>query len=298
MTTPRDPDRMIRAFLADGPTEFADRSLDAVRGEIDRTRQRVVIGPWRDPRMNAVMKTALAIAAVVIVGVVGINLLPGSDGVDGAPGPTATPTPSPQPTPSPTRPRSPSPTTAAFPPAGALAVGRYPATLNGIPLSLAVSTTGWRSNGSWGLDKGRVGPDGAGFILWPTDVPIGVYSDPCGHVKDAQVASGSIADLADAVATMPAVELVSGPTDVQVGGMAAKLVVVRIPDSIPCAPDEFDLWYSATDNRYATEAGETYRVWIIDAGGTTIWIDGETYKGASPEVGNEVEDIVNSIQFE
>ena len=31
MTAPRDPDRLIRAFLDEGPTELPDRAYDAVR---------------------------------------------------------------------------------------------------------------------------------------------------------------------------------------------------------------------------------------------------------------------------
>ena len=47
MTAPRDPDRLIRAFIDEGMTELPDRAYDAVRSHIDQTHQRVVIGPWR-----------------------------------------------------------------------------------------------------------------------------------------------------------------------------------------------------------------------------------------------------------
>jgi hypothetical protein len=83
MNTSRDPDRLISTFLAEGQTELPDRVFDAVRSEIDRTRQRVVIGPWRSPDMNSLAKVAIAAAAVVVVAVVGINLLPASTGVGG-----------------------------------------------------------------------------------------------------------------------------------------------------------------------------------------------------------------------
>ena len=48
MTTPRDPDRLIRAYLSEGPERAARSGYDTVRGDIDRTRQRVVVGPWRE----------------------------------------------------------------------------------------------------------------------------------------------------------------------------------------------------------------------------------------------------------
>lgn len=292
MNATRDPDRLIRAFLAEGQTDLADRTYDAVRAEIDRTRQRVVIGPWREPRMNNIAKIAIAAAAVLVVAVVGYNLLPANPGVGGNPTPSPIASPSPTPTPA--------PAALAFPSRGNLAVGRHAMTLNGVRLSLDVATSGWTSNGSWGIDKGKLGPTGAGFILWPDAIPDRVYSDPCGHVEGPP-AGPAAADLAAAVAALPGSVLVSGPSDISVGGYPAKLVVITIPEDAPCRGGEggFYLWGGPkADYRYATELGVTMRTWIIDVDGTLVWIDGETYKGAGPEVGAELEQIVNSIQFE
>jgi len=308
MTTPRDPDRLIRAFLAEGQTDLADRTYDAVRADIDRTRQRVVIGPWREPRMNNFGKFAIAAAAVVVVAVVGFNLLPASDGVGGS-GPVVSPSPSPSPTPSPTPQPSLSPTAAAavFPPAGELAVGtRHRLTGGGVPYSISVPTSGWISNGEWGIAKGGgVRPDGGGFILWPDGAPIGVYADPCARVPSPPIGA-SASKLADAVAALPRTDLVSGPSDVTVGGYPAKLVVLSFGEQADCnadgqlSEDEFYLWYAATagNARYASELGSTMRVWIIDVNGAIVWIDGETFKGAGPEPGQEIQQIVDSIQFE
>jgi hypothetical protein len=291
MTSSRDPDRLIRAFLAEGPTDLPDRTYDAVRAEIDRTRQRAVLGPWREPRMNTIARFVIAAAAVVVVAVVGINLLPGSGGAGASP----TPSPSPAPT------LSPSPAAELpFPPEGSLAVGRHSMTLNGLRLSLSLTTPGWTSNGAWGIENGQPGAEGAGFILWPDGPPIGVFADPCGQVQ-APPAGPSAADRAAAVATLPGSVLVSGASDITVGGHPAKYVVITIPEDAPCPGGEngFYLWYESDANaRYATDLGVTMRVWIIDVDGTIVWIDGETYKGAGPEPGAELEQIVNSIQFE
>ena len=66
------------------------------------------------------------------------------------------------------------------------------------------------------------------------------------------------------------------------------------------AAEEFYLWYAPSEDnaRYATELGSTIRVWIVDVDGAIVWIDGETYKGAGPEPGQEIQQIVDSIQFE
>jgi hypothetical protein len=69
MNAPRDPDRLIHAFLMEGQTELADQVYDAVRASIDRTHQRVVIGPWRLPAMNKVIPIGLGAAAVIAVAV-------------------------------------------------------------------------------------------------------------------------------------------------------------------------------------------------------------------------------------
>ena len=101
MTASRDTERLIRAFLDEGVTELPERVYDAVRSDIDRTHQRVVIGPWRTPDMNSFAKLAMAAAAVVVVAIVGYNLLPGGDRSGGtpavSPSPSITASPSPSP---------------------------------------------------------------------------------------------------------------------------------------------------------------------------------------------------------
>jgi hypothetical protein len=93
MTTPRDPDQLIHAFLLEGEEELHDRVYDAVRAEIEQKRQGAFIGPWRTPIMNRSVTIGLTAAAVLIIAVVAINLLPSSPGPGGAPSesPSASP---------------------------------------------------------------------------------------------------------------------------------------------------------------------------------------------------------------
>ena len=67
-----DPDARIRAFLDEGRTELSDRAYDAVRAGIDRTRQRIVIGPLAEPRVPSIATFAIGAAAVLIVGAIGL----------------------------------------------------------------------------------------------------------------------------------------------------------------------------------------------------------------------------------
>jgi len=67
MTTSRDPDRLIHAFLREGAEQLDDQVYDVVRAEIDHKRQRVVIGPWRVPTVSKLVPIGLGAAAVIAV---------------------------------------------------------------------------------------------------------------------------------------------------------------------------------------------------------------------------------------
>ena len=69
MTAPRDSDRLLRAFLAEGQTDLPDRVYDEVRSDIEHTGQRTVFGPWRNSFVNRFVAVA-AVAAVVVLAVV------------------------------------------------------------------------------------------------------------------------------------------------------------------------------------------------------------------------------------
>ena len=103
MNVSRDPDRLIHAFLREGEDELQDQVYDAVRADIEQTRQRTFIGPWRTPTMNKIVTIGLGVAAVVLALVVGIQVFGSPSGGTGGPGdePTSTPTPTAEPTPTP-----------------------------------------------------------------------------------------------------------------------------------------------------------------------------------------------------
>ena len=46
MTTPRDPEALLAAYLVDGMEVLPDRVVDAVLDEVHRTRQRTGFGPF------------------------------------------------------------------------------------------------------------------------------------------------------------------------------------------------------------------------------------------------------------
>jgi hypothetical protein len=303
MGTQRDVTRIVQSWLRTDEHESADRVLDDVLALLDTTPQRRSWWPARRVApMNALTKLAMAAAGVAAIALIAIIALPrGGSGV-GAPivAPSASQTPSSSPTPPPTI-ASGSASAATFPPSGPLAAGRYPMTREGIGLSIAIPGPGWTSGQGFFIARGQENTaDGAAFIFWP-GTPDNVYSEPCKKIPLSPLPPATATDLASAVSKVPGTTLVSGPTDVTVGGFPAKHVVIRIPDAIPCAPSDFQLWYDgdpSTGGRYAQSLGETIHVWIVDKSGTLVWIDAETYKGAVPQRGQELQQIVDSIQFE
>ena len=305
MTTERDTTRIVRSWLRSDKHESADRVLDNVLAVLDATPQRRSWWPARrSTDMNTFAKLAIAAAAVVVIAVVGISLLPASGGVGGG-GPAASPSPSP----TPTAPPSPSPTPVAYayPPSGELEVGsRHSLTVDGVPFSLTVPASGWMSTGSaMGLNKESGGaPSSAWMPIWTPD---NVYADPCTQSRLDPPPGPSAADLAAAISTVPGTDAM-GPSDVTVGGRAAKLVVLTIREDIGCDPQQFYLWYNEGPGddcsgdeecgRYATALGDTIRVWIVDVDGARLFFEAETGKDAGPEIEQEIQQIIDSIQFE
>ena len=74
MTTPRNTDQLIKAYLAAGPVELPDRSFDIVRDEIEHTRQRPAFPRLGIPALSDSARLVGA-AAAVLIAVVAVNLI-------------------------------------------------------------------------------------------------------------------------------------------------------------------------------------------------------------------------------
>ena len=301
MTADRDTTRIVRSWLRTDEHESADRVLATVLALLDATPQRRSRWPARRiADMNLYAKLAIVAAAVLVVAVIGMNMLPAGGRVGG--GPAATPTlQTPTPTTPTPQPSPPSPA-ADFPLNGELAIGPHSMVREGVPFSMSVVAPGWVSQQGFEFVNGPVGaPDGASFIFWG-DTPDNVYGDPCAHTPLAPAAGPGIANLASAVSRIPGTQLVSGPSDVTVGGRLAKRIVIAIPEDIDCSAASFKLWYDdgmgPASGRWPTVLPSTMSIWIIDVDGTLVWIDGETYKNTSPALEREMQQMIDSIEFE
>jgi hypothetical protein len=287
MTASSDLDRRIAALLEEGPIELPDRVYGAVRSEIDITRQRAVIGPWRTPDMHFSWKLPVMAAAIVLAAVVGIGSLPHADDHE-ADAPAASSSPSPLPDP--------------FASRGPLEPGVYGAVMDGARFSLDIPP-GWAGGDFW-ISKGAGDdPTAPAIGFWGVSFD-NVYSDPCAHTPLDPAPEATAEGLAGAVATMPGTDLVTGPWSVTIGGHPAQHVVFTVRDDIGCEPNQFYLYYDdATGGptggyRYADALGETFRVWIIDLDGQLFWIDSGTPADVDAVSSREVQQIVESLRFE
>jgi hypothetical protein len=310
MGTERDVTRIVQSWLRTDEHESADRVLDNVLALLDATPQRRSWWPaQRSAEMNTVTKLAIAAAAVLVVAVIAINLPRASGGVGGS-GPPVAPSSTPPPTASPSPPASASPSgpsAVSFPDRGELAIARHTAIVDGTLFSFNVSTPGWFSGGdatSGGgyIMKGKAGtrptgqPDPSyGWILfWSVD---GIYTDPCAQKKGPAVGP-SAADLAVALNTIAGTE-VTALSKGTVGGRDAKRALVTVPKDAACAPDQFHLWYDETiGGRWPSLLPTSVRVWIVDVDGTRLFIETEMLDPATPTIDQEMQQMVESIQFE
>jgi hypothetical protein len=184
-------------------------------------------------------------------------------------------------------------------------IRRHVETAEGVPFSFRVNTFGWERFGSISINKSELGPQGAeAMISWST-FPDGDYADPFGH--DARPCTSllgsavgpSAADLAAAVSRAPGTKLVAGPSGLTVGGYPATSVVLAVRKDVGCDPGFFYSWRDVNGGALwpTTPVGATMRVWIVDVGGTRLFIDAATSHEASVDLDQEIQQIVGSIRF-
>lgn len=305
--TSRDPGAVpetLRASTARVPVEVRPSGVDRLRDALADVRSNR--SERRLAEVGGRPKMAIAAAAVVVVVIVGIRILP-ADGGAGASGPIASPLSSPALTAAP----SVRPTSTAGSTQDQGSVGES-VTLDGVPLSVVVTMLGWERH-QYYVSKSIEGPQGAEAILFwagfgggwesqdtpPMDTPT-ACTDLLGPAEGA-----SVADLAAAVSSVAGTDVVAGPSDVSVGGRAAKHVTLFVTYSILdngawCRPGFFYSWDGGHGGAFwdQTIPGDTIQVWIVDVDGKILFLEAETHWNAGPEVKQEIQQIVDSIRFD
>ena len=295
MTARRDPDRLLRTYLEDGPTELPDRSYDAVRAHIENTRQRVTFGPWREAQMSKFVLVGIAAAAVLVVAaVLGLNLMPRSDDPGGV---VATPTLAPTP--------SPSLAATRLPASGTLAPGSYyfDQISPGTRLTLTVPA-GWEVDEVF-LTKGPRDQPGEVLLTpwWVTHV----FADACQWDESAIVDAGETADeIVSALAEQEGREA-SGPTDVMLGGFPAKRIELTVPadfDTSACTNGNLRYWPAPgpdfSGGLCCNPPGNTDVVYVVgfDDSPWPLAVVARHYPESSGQNRAELQSILDSIVIE
>jgi hypothetical protein len=316
MSAPRDVDRLLNSFLDEGPMELPDASYDQVRARIDQTRQRAFLGSWRFSLMNNnIVRVGLAAAAVVVIAVIAINLLPGT-----AP-PGGEPSVSPSAEPSEAAVQSAEPSTWI-----GIASGPFVVADASVPVTVEITSPGWNHDSGIdyvykdpdGRDDGLDSPEGngAGLIAWswPAGMGFHVYGDPCLWSTTIPATAANTPDeIAEAFSTQPASEP-TAPVDVTVGGYAGKALTLTVPMSYHQQPDvSREVEFADCDQgifgyygiegglepeRNAQGPGQIDELWILDVNGSVVILDG-FYSPATPaDLVDELRVMAESATFE
>ena len=186
-----------------------------------------------------------------------------------------------------------------LPPEGGPAYGTRSLTVDGVPFSFTVTASGWELFGDIHLSKSTQGPQGAEALIFWSKYPEGAHASACASLP-IWPAPYTAADLAAAVANLSGIELVSGPSEVTVGGLAAKHLELIVRQDVGCDPGFFFNWRAQMEGALwdRNYLGDTIKVWIVDVDGTRLFIAGETHTDASPDVWEEIQQIVDSIRFD
>jgi hypothetical protein len=313
MSTDRDTTRIVRSWLEEGVTALPDRVLDAVLDQLPATSQRRAWWPARRfHEMNNPFKFAIAAAAVVVVALVGINLLPREGGFAG-PGPSPTPNPT-------TSTASPIPTPSPSSASNVNVVGNFfagetyfiddPCCNGPARISLSFPAPGWFSIDPVILGKNVLGdPDLYDIYLSPHLVG-NVYTGGCHWTGTGLIppVGPSVDDLANALLAQ-AGPGASPPTAVTVGGHPGKKVELQIPNDIDVdtcdSEGSFPIFgrWRAADTEFGAAPwtygnGQNNTVYIVDVDGTRQVIDTMYLPGTSAANLAELDQIVASIRFE
>jgi len=307
MTAHRDPDRLIRTFLSEGQTDLPDRAFDAVRRDIHRTRQRVVIGPWREPDMSTLARVAVAAAAVVVLGVAWVNFGP-RQGVGTSPTPTASPSASPSASAQPSSIAAAS----ALPliPGGntPIPAGTYRLGLGDASDTARIVATigeGWRSDDGALLFLDSARPDGVAFGAWPVAETV---IDPCtNHAAKKPTPPAGVEGIDELAAQLSTQKGTRGTaTAVTIDGYSGTLVEITVASGVDiskCKLEEgegrFYIWGSGGQgSRYVQGNEETNRVWIMNVNGTRFTFMARVPKGLTAAELAELDAVVRSIAIE
>lgn len=278
MTTPRNVDKLIESYLADGPVELPDRSFDVVRDEIERTRQRWPIGLPAWWRMSDSGRL-LVVAAVLVVAFVGFT-------VAQTLGPRVSTVPSTTPPPVPAVTATPNPS-----PGASVAPGTFTLTAD-FPVKVSMELPNrWSDCSNGPLEQGVCSADGLGGVnLMVID---NVVADPCADTGLNPPVGPSVDDLVQAISGLRRFQA-TAPIDVMVDGHPGKEFTVRAPSAPSCS---LYTWMGP-DRTNGVGAGEANRLRVVEVDGVRVLIAAPWFPSTlKPDLSPDVIEVFESVRF-
>lgn len=299
-----DVEPVLRAYLADTGDRAPDRVLEDVAARIARQPRR----PWRlrgRPFMNTQFKVAAGLAAALVIGFVGWQLLPRQGGIGGpaTPTPVVTTTPIPSPSASP----EPYQCEEGVGCLGELAAGTHQ-TSQFAPAFTYTTGAGWFNQIDIPTLVGITPADQPAdmLLVWSGAVPA-EKSATC----ELQAKAGAGSTAADWITYLdghPGLDA-SNIRSLKIGGKDAKSIDIRsnVGWSSPCAQDRADHNVpiiktpgGAPGDGYGV-AGSIARVYVIDVGPQAVVITLYAYTGGDAEFASQIvkgEPVVQSLTFD
>ena len=239
--------------------------------------------------MNNALKFAIAAAAVVVVALVGINLLPGGSGPGGpATSPSAAPSSTPLPSPAAASPRPLE--------NDALTAGRY--SLPRFPLGISFEVpAGWSGCSENEVEQGVcLGSLNEVRGIVGFSIVENVVTDPCASPRTLLVPAvgPSVDDLVTAISNLKGFE-VTTLVDYTLDGFHGKQFTLTTPTTATCA--DYGTWATALRIN-GMGPGEINDVRILDVGGARLLIANAYGPGQPAEDKAAVQQVVDSVQIE
>jgi hypothetical protein len=179
---------------------------------------------------------------------------------------------------------------------------------------VTIPATGWEQPTDFALTKSTHGPQGAEAIIYWGQFPLAETMTMCSDELwgvPIGLDVGPMSRMTEAIADMPGLDVVEGPSVSDVGGYPAYRVTVSIEDDRGCDPGYFYGWQPTRGGAFwdAASTGDTIRVWIVDRGERLrdggspprrdlLFIASMTTSDAGTAVDREISQIVESVLFE
>jgi hypothetical protein len=310
---------LLRSYLREEWHEDANRVASSVLDELDSTPQRRSgWTAWRSLFMNNnIVRVGLAAAAVVVIAIIAINLLPGTNPPGGGPSPSPSVEPSDA-----ASSTAPSEAAASIPPETALSEGPFvlwdpaapvqpnwldPEFDDGPPITVTIPTGGWVFTDSFNLLKGNeVNNLAESKFTWTsTTHGVLVYGDPCQWASTTPDAPATTADaIAAALAAQPSRDA-SDPVELTIGGYPAQRITLHVPNDAvftDCDGGQFASFtldgFEGGPWRAHDGPSQIDTLWIVDVDGAIVILDGMYRPDTSAERIEEMRSIAESATFE